>query len=366
MATGSVSISDDVVVEGDAGETHAIFTLTRTGGDAAFDVAIETVNGTAVAGPDYSATAGTVQFALGENTRTITISVNGDTDIELNETFFVNLLIATNGATISDAQGQATIINDDANSAPIFVQLLNPVLSFTEQSQGFGLFKVADIAVTDDQNGSNILSLTGADAASFVIVGTELFLNVTNGLDFETKPFYQVAVQVDDPSAGTTPDVTSATFTLSISNVSPEIHFGTDGNDILIGGSDIDLFVGSLGKDTLTGRAGKDVFDFDAIQQIGKTKATRDVITDFKHGQDKIDLFDIDAIKGTAKNDKFKFIGSADFHHVKGELHFAKVDLAGKTKDYTLVSGDINGDGKADFQLELKGLISLTKGDFVL
>ena len=88
--------------------------------------------------------------------------------------------------------------------------------------------------------------------------------------------------------------------------------------------------------------------------------------TGFKHGQDNIDLLDIDAIKGTAKNGKFKFIGTADFHHVKGELHFAKVDLAGKTKDYTLVSGDINGDGRAGFRLELTGLISLTKGDFVL
>ena len=116
----------------------------------------------------------------------------------------------------------------------------------------------------------------------------------------------------------------------------------------------------------LTGGLGHDVFDFNRIGETGKTGATRDVITDFTHGQDKIDLFDIDAKQGTVKNDAFKFIGTHDFHHVKGELHDFKINNPGKAHDYTIVEGNVNGDGNADFQIALKGLIALTKGDFIL
>ena len=120
------------------------------------------------------------------------------------------------------------------------------------------------------------------------------------------------------------------------------------------------------GRDVMTGGLGHDVFDFNRIGETGKTGATRDVITDFTHGQDKIDLFDIDAKQGTVKNDAFKFIGTHDFHHVKGELHDFKINNPGKAHDYTIVEGNVNGDGNADFQIALKGLIALTKGDFIL
>ena len=50
--------------------------------------------------------------------------------------------------------------------------------------------KVADIVITDDALGTNTLSLSGADAALFQIVGTELFLIAGASLDFETNPIY--------------------------------------------------------------------------------------------------------------------------------------------------------------------------------
>jgi hypothetical protein len=87
---------------------------------------------------------------------------------------------------------------------------------------------------------------------------------------------------------------------------------------------------------------------------------------DFQHSIDDIDLRDIDAKKGVAGNQKFHWIGGSDFHHLKGELHFDKVNRPGTASDKTIVAGDVNGDGRADFQIELTGLIHLTKGDFVL
>ena len=64
--------------------------------------------------------AGTLNFAgtAGE-TQTIDVTVNGDTTLETDETFTVDLSNPTNAVTISDAQGEGTITNDDAASYSI-------------------------------------------------------------------------------------------------------------------------------------------------------------------------------------------------------------------------------------------------------
>jgi hypothetical protein len=117
-AVGAVSIGDVTVAEGDAGSKVAAFTVTRSGGMAAFDVDFATADGTATtADHDYIATAGTLHFGAGIDTQTISVAVNGDTRFEPNETFSVHLSGAT-GGTITDAQGAGTVQNDDLNRAP--------------------------------------------------------------------------------------------------------------------------------------------------------------------------------------------------------------------------------------------------------
>lgn len=111
---GDVSISDVSIVEGDGGTRYAVFTLTRTGGTPAFSLNYATANGTANAGSDYAATAGTLSFAANQNTATVSVPIYGDTAYEADETFFLNLSGATNGATITRAQAKGTITNDDA------------------------------------------------------------------------------------------------------------------------------------------------------------------------------------------------------------------------------------------------------------
>ena len=54
-----------------------------------------------------------MSFAAGDLTKTISVTINGDTTVEPDETFFVNLLSATNGGTIVKSQGLGTITNDD-------------------------------------------------------------------------------------------------------------------------------------------------------------------------------------------------------------------------------------------------------------
>src|SRR6185503_1651285 len=75
-------------------------------------VTFSTANRTANAGVDYQSTSGTLTFDPGETTKTITVAVDGNTTLEFNKTFLVNLTSATN-AFIANGQGIGTIINDD-------------------------------------------------------------------------------------------------------------------------------------------------------------------------------------------------------------------------------------------------------------
>src|SRR6185312_14740102 len=72
-----------------------------------------TEDDTATAPEDYTATSGTLTFAAGESSKTISVPVRGDHDFEPDERFFVNLSNPTN-AEIAQGQGIATILNDDS------------------------------------------------------------------------------------------------------------------------------------------------------------------------------------------------------------------------------------------------------------
>ena len=69
------------------------------------------------AGTDYTTHQGTATFAAGQHDQRRSPSRRGDTTVEPNETFLVNLTAPVN-ATIADAQGVVTIINDDAAALP--------------------------------------------------------------------------------------------------------------------------------------------------------------------------------------------------------------------------------------------------------
>jgi Ca2+-binding RTX toxin-like protein len=134
---------------------------------------------------------------------------------------------------------------------------------------------------------------------------------------------------------------------------------GLGGNDVLTGSSFADLLIGGGGRDKMTGNGGADAFIFEKPGDMGRTKSSRDIVTDFGEGKDHLDLKDIDAVAG-GKDNAFRFIKAQDFSGADGQLHYL---YSGKA---TIVEGDINGDRKADFQIELSGHIKLDAGDFIL
>ena len=127
------------------------------------------------------------------------------------------------------------------------------------------------------------------------------------------------------------------------------------GRDHLFGGAGADVLRGGLGADVVVGGAGADVFVFASAFEAGRG-LDHDVIRDFLHGTDRIDLSGIDANTGLSGDQGFDFIGSAGFSAVAGQLRFAK----------GMVSGDVDGDGIADFRIEIGAQPGLTQADFLL
>ncbi len=108
--------------------------------------------------------------------------------------------------------------SSQSNQAPTALALTNTVPAIIENSITTPAVRVADLLLTDDGLGTNTYSLSGADAASFQITGSSLFVLPGTVLDFETKSTYNVTVNVDDTNVGTTPDA-SVDFVLSITDL---------------------------------------------------------------------------------------------------------------------------------------------------
>jgi hypothetical protein len=108
-----LSIDDVTVVEGDTGAVTASFTVALSAvSDQTVTVDFATADDTATAANDYLSTGDTLVFDPGQTTQSVSVSVNGDTLDEPDETYVVNLSNETN-ATIADGQGLGTITDDD-------------------------------------------------------------------------------------------------------------------------------------------------------------------------------------------------------------------------------------------------------------
>ncbi len=132
--------------------------------------------------------------------------------------------------------------------------------------------------------------------------------------------------------------------------------WGGSGNDDLYGGSGDDILIGGSGRDYLVGGSGTDTFDFNSVSEIGRG-SSRDVIDDFHRSEyDVVDLQSIDADITRGGNQEFNFIGGQSFHGQAGELRFAS----------GILSGDVNGDGRADFEIRMNGVARMYENDFFL
>jgi Ca2+-binding RTX toxin-like protein len=130
-------------------------------------------------------------------------------------------------------------------------------------------------------------------------------------------------------------------------------------NNVITGNSGNNMLVGAAGTDLLTGGAGADIFDFNLVTD--STVGAADTITDFNRLQlDKLDFSTIDTNASLAGDQAFTFIGNdvAFSSNTAGQLRF---DTASAS-----VYGDVDGDGNADFQVLLTGMVAMQASDFIL
>ena len=91
----SLSVADATVTEGNSGTSDLAFTVTLSAAATSpVTVAYATANGTATAGSDYAASAGTLTFAAGETSKVVHVQVTGDSVVEANETLTLEPVVA--------------------------------------------------------------------------------------------------------------------------------------------------------------------------------------------------------------------------------------------------------------------------------
>jgi Ca2+-binding RTX toxin-like protein len=124
------------------------------------------------------------------------------------------------------------------------------------------------------------------------------------------------------------------------------VIIGGAGGDTISGGEGDDVITGGGGADTLSGDLGHDTFIYRSVSD--STKAAADLIKNLAAG-DVIDLSAVDARADKAGDQAFRLVDH--FTHVAGQLELSYDAATGRTT----LSGDVDGDGKADLVIEMTG-----------
>ena len=249
-----------------------------------------------------------------------------------------------NGAAIDNNDGVVFIESQDYNaSGENWVIEGAQVMASTEGVSGTGI---------------NLNGKVGASGAS---TGTQTFANASEPQNVLTGS-----------EAGTWDgDVFKITNIGFVTNITPDTHLSftttvvdADGDatapqtlDVSISGGSV--FTAGTDWEAIQGRTGlADTFVFASVAS-SPSGASHDVITGYEGGSDKIDVSGIDANSvGGLANDAFAYLGGGAFGNVAGQMRFD----AGTHQ----LQGDVNGDGAADFVVELVAISSLASGDLLL
>ena len=222
------SIADASATEGDTGSVNMTFTVTLSGAGASqYTVDYASSDGTATAGADYTAVSGTLTFAAGTTSRTLTVSVTGDTANEANETLTVTLSNPSAGTAIATASGTGTITDNDTPSFSIN----SPSVAEGDSSTTNLTFTVSlnpapaaaatvSWAVTGGTATSGTdFTATSGGTLSFAATETSKTFTVSVTGDTTHEPDETVVVTLSNASSGT--NITTATGTGTITNDDP-------------------------------------------------------------------------------------------------------------------------------------------------
>jgi len=330
--------------------------------------------------------AGTVNFGDGNN------SVTNSGDVGGTLTFGIGNDVMTNSGELGGA-----VVMGEGNNTFINTGILNGGVTFGSGNDVFKTtYSVGSTVVMGDGNdtfvggsghddlndgkGNDSYALgAGDDNINYGFSGTDTFdggtgmdtfnafYTASGGLfvNLDTKATTYSGITVAGGSLNTSGGAELGKikgFESIVGTASADWLHGSAGADQLDGVTGTDVYIGGGGADRLVNNndGAIDTFVYEKLTDSGITKATRDTITGFQSG-DKIDLSALDANTKTAVDDAFSYLGpNVAFGKNAGELR--TVVEGGDT----IIQGDVNGDGKADFTIDVTGVRTFVMGDFVL
>jgi Ca2+-binding RTX toxin-like protein len=295
---------------------------------------------------------------------------------------------STSSTNTTDAGGTDLIfstvsLNLDANNGVRFVENLTLTGSAAINGTGNTLNNV----ITGNSGNNSLTGGSGNDTlnggtGNDTLNGGTGANSLIGGTGNDTYLVDNVSDKITEAlNAGTDTVQSSVTFTLAAhvenltltgsgaingtGNSLNNVITGNSGSNTLNGGTGADTLIGGTGSDLLYGGADsvRDVFVFNRFAE-SKTGSTRDKVYDFRTKVDDLDLRGIDANTNLTGDQKFGFsttIAKANSVWYKT----ANLDGNATTKEI-IVYGDVNGDAKADFEIGLMGVTSVSASDFLL
>lgn len=327
--------------------------ITQDLSSAGLDLDTDTLQLLKLQGPEWISTSGTVVKAIAPASLT---------EAELASTSL--LLGWSDGKAVTSFHAQLRLDTPPTNTPPTNLGLANITSTLPENTSTSSPIKVADIIITDDDLGSNIISLDGADATSFEVIGSALFLKAGTRLDFESKPFFAISIAASDPSL---PDSTpvSATLSLTITDVneSPgqrEVH--TTVSITLPDGTVIPVSVNINNADLSPGSALKVIDDLGLNASSLSTLAELDITSnssglDFQLAVDQGASASLSAALELIAGDLLTQLNNEAGRRADRKLLFYGVNATGDLSPLTYdpITGtgarfyDLDGNGSADF-----------------
>jgi hypothetical protein len=188
----SVTITDVSLAEGNSGTTNFNFTVSLSAASGqTVSVDYATADGTALAGGDYQPLSGTLTFNPGQTTKPLIVVVNGDTQGESNETFFVNLSNVVN-ASVDKDHGTGTIVNDDGVT-PSALQFSSATYNVQEDLTALTI----TVTRTGDTSGSAVVEYATVDGTAKQQSDYEITTGTLSFAPGDTTKTFQLLINED-------------------------------------------------------------------------------------------------------------------------------------------------------------------------
>ncbi|NET04285.1 MAG: hypothetical protein F6K16_06050 [Symploca sp. SIO2B6] len=207
--TPQISVGDVSVIEGDDSVAQFKVKLSEAS-DKTVEVKYSTLGETAVAGKDFRGVSGQLKFDPGETEKIVSVKLKGDRQVEADETFTLKLSQPKN-AEIAEAEGVATIIDDDQSSTKPLPQLSIEDFSFQEGDSGS---TNQQISVKLSEASNEKISLNYTTANGTAKAGSD-YTATSGTLTFEPG---ETTGTIEVPVSGDNKVEADETFTLKLTN----------------------------------------------------------------------------------------------------------------------------------------------------